>query len=557
MGLDDDDVRAEARVRVWQALTRIRPRNLDPESEIKYGRTVIKHFLIDLSRKAAARARAAEGARGSILTDDSAMTASVSAHRDSGGERIEAKACRDSSPEAALMSRERQDVFDLALRHLRTKIEPARIHALEARVLQNAPLDPSLRPGTARQRLDRTRRTARRVLGVDTLEQAAGLSPQRRPMKAEALSLDHLLRTLLVHQQPAPIDLDREKVVAAVAAINLDAATGTEVEFPACFAKEFDATDSTCSDVCDFRVECQVCLGADEGPRSPHYHEKVEAQLTLIKRRAHRFAEPGPVTPKAAAAEAPSPTGRTVQSKPNPQVVKPGVVRPALVEVGKSITSTAHVEELVAAQIKLTAEKPKEKPPANVVKAEKAAKPEKKPKAARRIERSAEPVPIDLNVRPLSSRHAVFPKGQRGYRVREDGRRWVRKPQGSAAFLAQVPVGTWVEREWQGALYRARKKKDGKTVEMKDGRQRKRDGLWELLEVYTITAPGSRGKRLTKLEGFSGSLNQVAFHITGTNTWSGAKFFSVLPPELRPGHPKYDPSAFEAGTQSLYRFEGV
>ena len=176
------------------------------------------------------------------------------------------------------------------------------------------------------------------------------------------------------------------------------------------------------------------------------------------------------------------------------------------------------------------------------------------------VQRSPEAAKVDAIIearfKPLSQRRGVFRNGQSDYRRFDDGKRWLRAPQGSAVALVNLPVGTVVQRVWREKLYRAKKIIDGRVTTTKnpDGTklERKRDGTWRLLEVRAHDG-GKVGEKLRhKLVGVEGSLTQLSFAITDSNTWSGAKFFSVLPPELDRGSGAYNPEAWDGG--SLYRY---
>jgi len=144
---------------------------------------------------------------------------------------------------------------------------------------------------------------------------------------------------------------------------------------------------------------------------------------------------------------------------------------------------------------------------------------------------------------PTLSGRTLKPQG--GYSKKANGERYTRLPQGSAAELARLPVGTEVDRLWDGYRYYAKKIEDGRVSELADGRKRKRDGVWELFKKVKVKADGSEGSAKKYKKPFHGSLNQVARHITGSNAWSGARFFSVLPPQLNPASDRFDPTKYK------------
>jgi DNA-directed RNA polymerase specialized sigma24 family protein len=140
-------------------------------------------------------------------------------------------------------------------------------------------------------------------------------------------------------------------------------------------------------------------------------------------------------------------------------------------------------------------------------------------------------------------------KPEGGYATNEKGERYTRLPQGSAAELARLPVGTEVDRIWKGDRFYAKKLTNGP-----EGGARARDGVWALFKVAHIKTDGTEGAVKKPKKPFKGSLNQIARFITTTNNWSGAKFFSVLPPALDRSNTKYDPSRYKP--DPVYTYAG-
>jgi hypothetical protein len=133
----------------------------------------------------------------------------------------------------------------------------------------------------------------------------------------------------------------------------------------------------------------------------------------------------------------------------------------------------------------------------------------------------------------FSKRKGVLPAGKRGYSTDPDtGKRWFRLPQGSAGYMRTLPVGSVVERAYNGHTYKAKKV----SAEGNAG------GTWQLTH--------HDGKPYGKP--FEGSLGQVTFHVTGNNAWSAAKFWNLLPPELDAKSPKFNPEAFDPDKYFVY-----
>lgn len=127
---------------------------------------------------------------------------------------------------------------------------------------------------------------------------------------------------------------------------------------------------------------------------------------------------------------------------------------------------------------------------------------------------------------------------------------WVRLPQGSAAELAQLPVGHRIEREFNGFTYGVKKIKDGPVRERDDGTKIKRDGVWILEWKRNDTANVKE-----EIQGVEGSLGVITRFITKSNVWSAAKFFNVVPDQLNPHKKAYAPTKFKA--TPIYAHGGV
>lgn len=226
-------------------------------------------------------------------------------------------------------------------------------------------------------------------------------------------------------------------------------------------------------------------------------------------------------------------------------------------------------------------------------KAKPAAKPKAVKKAASTTKAKAAPKKATKKATKKAPRAAVNGTGhvtlsgktrepEGGYALKEDGTRFTRLPQGSAAFLATLEVGTRVERVWQGYVFEALKTEDGVTVKNADtGANRKRDGKWKVTQVWRANdvkrdddghidrdakgkikfATGKSPLKKSKVLDFEGSLNQVTRAIleaypsdTGTaSAWSGARFFAVLPPQLDRGSKRFKPTAYKPKPVYVYQ----
>lgn len=335
----------------------------------------------------------------------------------------------------------------------------------------------------------RARRARARVRRIYPDRSSIPIRRVKMPFPASDLLDDsHLARVLLIHGRPIK-SLDREHLVSLVDDLNQG------VHFPACFATgargdaepEYDDQDDTCRG-CGFFVECGACVGG-KWTRSDIEDQLVELQ-TL-----HNAPEPEP----------------EADPEPDPEPKKKAPKKKAPKKTAAKKTA------------------PKKKAP--------------KKKAPRRApvtlaEKQTLRAEGDIRYAPLSTRRGVLPSGQTTFKgVR-------RIPQGSAVAAAALPPGTEVGRLWPVRSddarywYTARKIEDGRTGERYDGRRRKRDGVWEIIAVYSEDQvqhvdgkyqlrEGATALKSHPLLAYSGSLNQIARKITGAGSWSGARFFGL------------------------------
>lgn len=127
------------------------------------------------------------------------------------------------------------------------------------------------------------------------------------------------------------------------------------------------------------------------------------------------------------------------------------------------------------------------------------------------------------------------------YSLRPDGTRWFRLPQGSATELATLPVGTRLERLWEGHVYGVLKLSDGPISQFADGKRRKRDGVWRLEWKQAVNPDGSKAPPERFEHPVEGTLGVLTRHITGRRSWSAARFFGVLPEILDRHSDAFDP----------------
>lgn len=529
------------------------------------------------------------------------------------------------TPEDDLLAVESRRIARAQVDLLREKVGRAKIQALADRVLEDAPLPTGLTSArTAVNRLRRIKVQARKVLEENPqphLKETA-LSDFVKP---EALPVETLARSIIVlTTMPQGTDLDRiarvygverrgrsddavrgdvqalalpagilerkDALVQQIGALNRDAISGEVIDFPWCFSQEFSPKDDACASECDFRAECAAShpkhrvayvedrlvqiLRAPKPAPTPEVKApkkatppKIKASVVTAKEDAAKEVEFPLAKPVDVALDAK--TGDVVVSQPPPAVgnvyrenIKHGAEwacvgltsKGAVLERANGSKGKAKKKRTVSTSKLGTTDRGaftfvrrKAAPLAPVA---------PRSEAARAVDAI-----VEERFRPLSARRAVFRAGQRGYRLREDGSRWTRSPQGSALALANLPVGSVVQRAWEGKVYRAKKIRDGRVTQGKavtgEVVERKRDGVWRLIDVREYDAAKKKvGASIStsKLIGFEGSLTQIAFAITKTNVWSGAKFFGVLPPELDRKSDAFDPKSWQGG--SLYRFRG-
>lgn len=168
-----------------------------------------------------------------------------------------------------------------------------------------------------------------------------------------------------------------------------------------------------------------------------------------------------------------------------------------------------------------------------------------KPKAARAPGKTVLAAPV-----ALSTRAGVL-KGKTR-KTRPDGTPWARLPQGSAAELAALPVGTKRERDLDGVRYFVKKITDGETVTTAGGVERKRDGVWRLLGKAKLDKEGKPGDMSTS--DVEGSLGVITRFVTGSNVWSASRFWSIIPALLDPKSASFNPAKWKQ--TSIYAYGG-
>jgi hypothetical protein len=504
LAVDHDDVRAECRVSAWRALVAARQLGLPPEEEIAYVRRSISSAFISLIRKANAKPRAA-------------LARSFDADLDT---------LSDAAPTAehAVLAAERQAACQAAVERLRGVIGETifqdlyEIHAVGSRGTPTAP-----RRSTKGSRLAAVRRARREMPGA-TIADVVHLygdaaMPDSRPV--ETLPVAELARVALANRSPVKA-LDRPYLVREVSAIMTDD-RGDVQDFPPCFAspRHFDLTDPTCTKECGFCGDCEAALGA---------RPEIEAQLATIQ-RAHA---PAPRSPPLVLIKS-----TTTPPPPPPLVEEDDTEEDAPTEV-PSIPDEDHDEEAPAIPGDDEEDEIPSAPDEDPVEDAKPAAPPR-PKRRPKVRRPGPSTPTGgskrlFRAQPiapervyLSQRRGVLPAGQKAYALKADGSRWYRKPQGSAAELALLPVGHELERDWRGVRYRVVKLKDGRgDMTRATGATYRRDGVWRVLWTAQIDERGQvvGSPQESMIE--DGTLGQLARSITGNNAWSGAKFFAVL-----------------------------
>jgi len=345
---------------------------------------------------------------------------------------------------------------------------------------------------------------------------------------AASLNDDNLARVALVYRkmQGAKVTTPaRAHLLATVEALNSDG-DGVTYPFPPCFTDgtQYDPNDSSCGTECDFRVECAACI-------PEHYDPAIEEQLVQLK----GAGAPAPKPPKAEKppkpAAAPKPTPKPDPEKKTAPTEK--IQPPAAV--------VAPIQPPPEAPMKAEKKTAPEKPPAAKTKApkpSKAEKPAKAPKAKAERGKTVLDAPI-----ALSTRAGVL-KGKTR-KTRPDGKVWTRLPQGSAAELAALPVGTKRERDLDGVRYFVKKIKDGEVVTTGGGAERKRDGVWKLEAKAKLDKDGSPGAKTAIEPAVEGTLGVITRFVTGSNVWSAARFWSIIPALLDPKSPSFNPAKYK------------
>lgn len=178
--------------------------------------------------------------------------------------------------------------------------------------------------------------------------------------------------------------------------------------------------------------------------------------------------------------------------------------------------------------------------PAKKAKAKKA-KAERKPRPKGKTTLAA---PVALSTRP-----GVLKGKKRA--TRPDGTPFFRLPQGSAAELAALPVGEKRERDHEGFRYFVKKIADGIMTTGADGVERKRDGTWQLVAKAPLRDDGTIGAK-EAVDGVVGTLGVITRFVTGSNVWSAARFWRVIPPLLDPHHPDFNPTRWKP--RSVYAY---
>jgi hypothetical protein len=520
LGLDHEDVQSEARAQALIALRRFRELGRDPSEEKAYTRESIRNAMRSIARRATARARNPDDlAWGSIQTQ--------------GLPLWETAESASRSVEDAYLDRERRAQHRAACARLRAGLDPDKLRLLIQRHAEGVPL--AQLAGSAKTAFSRVRRAeqeARRILDSETLCAVEHLSPETPPMPIppEDVDTENLIRVALINGH-TPSAYDRDEAIQIAKNIN------GETQFPVCFADEYDEQDDCCQpDSCGFAKECSACVGGKWT-----MPEVEDALVTL--RNGQAVAAPEKTPERLEKASAPTPTPEVLE--PEIQAEEPTEAMAEVIEMPRppappEAVTEKPVAEMSDAEFEASAREavPVEDPPPTKKKAppkrkKKAAKPrteETPPKPPKKTAKKTRG-PVDATTPegyvPLSNRKGV-PRGKDGgYRLKKNGQRWVRIPQGSAVAVAMLPVGTRLTRHYQGKAYVAEKVEDGRFTKSKDGSKRKRDGKWKLVEVWTLNKDGERVKKLKRVLKEATSLNNLTFLIVGGRGWSGARFWGV------------------------------
>lgn len=564
LGMDREDVHSECRARVVEALRKWRQTNAPGTREERaYTKRAIQNMFRTLLRASQSQSRCASPeAIGSITVDDGSLfepTAVV------------------GSAEDEYLRREREDVLLGSMGVLRARMDRGSLELLCSKYLDRVPLA-KLAPTVpaADHRIRRARAEARRILGASTFEDLETALQERPVSQPNDLSTEQLATIALVHDlKPS---MDREELVAQIDDLNKG------VGLPDCFGEEYDAADPMCTEECDFNRECNVCENGDpaieaqlvqlgfrskdgDKPSAPP-PEPEEETSEVIEVAPNADGEYEPVTEDGAKAleehKAEKAVGEMTDDEfessakvnipsgddPNagafdgdaedpdhePDPEDPPAFDDEKAPPKRKKKAPPKKKAKTGPGPRDTA--PKKKAPPKKKKAPpKKAAPKKKVTAKKKAKKAAPKkvkskskkltTPSSTNgsagrYQPLSNRKGVPPPGQRKCKHEH-----FRLPQGSAVAAAQLPVGSKVERAYQGHLYVVEKIEDGKVTKTAKGKRRQRDGKWKVKAVHKGEDASSPLFKRHEALGEIGSLGQLAFLITGARNWSGARFFGL------------------------------
>jgi len=549
LGMGTDDVRAECRARVAEALHQFRStrRPEDQQEEKRYTRAAVRNLVRDFARRAQAGTRRplADKSWGTIVADESATFVTGVA----------------PDAEDIVIARERQHLMERSVSLLRARMGRAKFQEIQDWIENQGS-----RSNADECRARRGRAQARRILAAPTFKALEGSLHRIAPMPFSPEQLentDHLARVALVHGRQ-PDSFDRDHLLSLVNEIN------DGVGFPTCFARgkddsngsEYDPADADCAEHCGFRRECAACLGG------PYRDAKIEAGLMQLKGAPHHSQqEPtGHAHQTELGADVPVPSLPSLPeraSEPDVLPPDPSTKRAANVEHVAAEDATDVVD--VAAEVIQTA-------PAVTTKAAKAppkkAPPKKAPpKRVKSRPRSPEKAAATRphTYAPLSGRMGVVPPNQLAIKGEH-----FRLPQGSAVVAAMLPLGTKVKRVWpvrgdeKRYFYVLEKIADGEMGQRTDGKKRKRDGTWKVVQVFNGQHVEKAGhvwqikdgavplKRHTLLN-VEGTLSGIAHKITSSKSWSGARFFGLTVEAVAEQHPNLKKS-IAAQPTSMYDY---
>jgi hypothetical protein len=549
LAVETDDVRSECRWRALQALAQLRAKRPALKGTIDETRIVnraIARAFVDLIRKANRLSRCTDETTAYTIESGASWipTASTPSLEDDYIEAEHMRAVLDACEQ--IRSIMGDDVYQDVLR------------AVDGEQVVGVPRADSLRAAGVRRTAIRS---ARRIIAPDHGIRIPTPPKRTTPMSdktAASLNDDDLARVALTYKQihgAKVVSLDRAHLLEKVDAVNLTA--DGIYPFPPCFtdATQYDPADQACAEDCDFRTECRATIPA-------YYEPAIEAQLVQLKGGATAPAAKVVKAPKAAKAPKPAVEPAAVAVEPSRPETKgeqlsrivekiqpaPAVTAAPLKEAEAMTTKTPKTKTAAKPKAAAKAAKPKAEKPAKAAAKPKAEKPVKAAKAAK-AKKPREPGKTVLHAPVALSTRAGVLKGKTR-KTRPDGRVWARLPQGSAAALAELPVGTKRERDLDGVRYFVKKIKDGETVTTAGGVERKRDGVWRLLGKAKIDKDGKAGD-MTALD-VEGSLGVITRFVTGTNVWSASRFWSIIPALLDPKSPSFAPAKWKAA--SIYAY---